>query len=248
VLNRLVPAASVQLAPSLADYARNPGSVPQIRQILTSYPELETPLLAKLSWDPSNADLIMTLASGKRAIGPAPDWQRLMLTTLVNNGQYEKAYTLWRKLADVQGLRSGFYDPGFTDASAPAPFNWQLAQGAGGVAERSSGNLQVLYFGRDDAELASQVLLLPPGRYRLTMNVSGDVADTNGISWTVTCLRSQREALKMRLVKAGSVSSEFVVPGSDCPAQRVTLGAVAPEIPDGADFRISGLQLTSLRQ
>jgi tetratricopeptide (TPR) repeat protein len=246
VLNRLVPAASVQLAPSLANYARTPGSVPQIRQILESYPELEAPLLAKLSWDPNNADLIMTLASAKRTAGPAPDWQRLMLTTLVNNGQYEKAYTLWRKLAGLKGLPSGFYDPGFAEISAPPPFNWQLAQGAGGVAERSSGSLQVLYFGRDNAELASQVLLLPPGRYRLAMNVSGDIASSNGVSWTVICLPSQRVELKLP-AKAGAISAEFVVPSGECPAQRVTLGAEAPEIPDGADFRISGLQLTSLR-
>ena len=245
VLNRLVPAASVQLAPSLADYARTPGSVPQIRQILASYPELETPLLAKLSWDPNNVDLIMALASAKRTSGPAPDWQRLMLTTLVSNGRYEKAYALWRKLAEAQGLRSGFYDPGFAEASAPAPFNWQLAQGAGGVAERRSGGLQVLYFGRDDAELASQVLLLPPGRYRLAMNVSGDMA--TGVSWKVACVGSNREVLKMPLAKAGAASAEFVVPGGDCAAQRATLAAEAPEIPDGADFRISGLQLTSIR-
>lgn len=246
VLNRLVPAASVQLAPSLAEYARTPGAAPKIRQILASYPELETPLLAKLSWDPKNTDLIMALASTRRTNGPAPDWQRLMLTTLVNNGQYEKAYTLWRKLADVQGLRSGFYDPGFTEASAPAPFNWQLAQGAGGLAERDSGSLQVLYFGRDDAELASQVLLLPPGRYRLAMNVSGDVAQSNGLSWRVTCAGSNREVYRMPLAKPGDISGEFVVPG-DCAAQRFTLAAQAPELPDSAEFRISNLRLTSLR-
>ena len=70
VLNRLVPAASAQLAPSLAGYARTPGAIPQIRQILASYPELETPLLAKLSWDPNNADLILSLASANKATGP----------------------------------------------------------------------------------------------------------------------------------------------------------------------------------
>ena len=246
VLNRLMPAASAQLAPSLASYAQTPGAVPQVRQILQSYPELETPLLAKLSWDPKNADLILALASKKRSLGPAPDWQRLMLTTLVNNGQYEKAHAIWRQLAGIPNLRGGFYDPGFSDASAPAPFNWQLAQGAGGVAERSSGGLQVLYFGRDDAELASQVLLLPAGRYRLVMNLSGDISGNSGLKWKVTCLPENRDIFTLAIGKPGPAGGEFAVPG-DCKAQRATLAAQAPELPDSVDFRLSGLQLIRIR-
>ena len=45
VLNRLLPAGSLQLAPSLAAYARVPGSIPRIKALLESYPELEEPLL-----------------------------------------------------------------------------------------------------------------------------------------------------------------------------------------------------------
>lgn len=243
VLNRLVPAASVQLAPSLAGYARTPGAIPQIRQILASYPELETPLLAKLSWDPNNADLILSLASKKRAAGPAPDWQRLMLTTLVNNGQYEKAFAIWQRLAGVPNLRGGFYDPGFVETSAPPPFNWQLAQGAGGVAERNSGELQILYFGRDNAELASQVLLLPPGRYRLQMTLSGELPQA--ASWRVTCLPANRDIASIPLAKTGPAGGEFNVPG-DCKAQRVTLAAQASDLPDSVDFRISDLRLARI--
>lgn len=243
VLNRLVPAASAQLAPSLAGYARTPGAIPQIRQILASYPELETPLLAKLSWDPNNADLILSLASANKATGPAPDWQRLMLTTLVNDGQYEKAYTIWQRLAGVPNLRSGFYDPGFVETSAPPPFNWQLAQGAGGVAERNSGELQILYFGRDNAELASQVLLLPPGRYRLQMSADGELPQSAG--WRVTCLPLNREIAAVPLSKPGPVDGEFDVP-ADCKAQRMTLAAQASDLPKSVSFRLSDLRLARI--
>jgi hypothetical protein len=41
------------------------------------------------------------------------------------------------------------------------------------------------------------------------------------------------------------VTGEFTVaPG--CKAQRIALAAEAPDVPDAADFRISGLQLTKL--
>ena len=245
VLNRLVPAASAQLAPALAEYARAPGAVEQIRTILESYPELETPLLAKLSWDPRNADLILRLATSKPSSGPPPDWQRLLLTTLVNDRQYERAYGIWRRLARSPDLRGGFYNPTFADKTAPAPFNWQLAQGAGGVAEPGSGGLQVLYFGRDNVELASQVLLLAPGRYRLEASASGNLASDSGVSWKGTCLSNQRSIFTLPLGGSGPFSGEFQVP-PDCGAQRVALAADAPAVPQSADFRISGLRLTRI--
>jgi hypothetical protein len=247
VLNRLVPAASAQLAPSLANYARTPGSVPQIRRILASYPELETPLLAKLSWDPKNSDLIVALASKDRSAGPAPDWQRLMLTTLVNSGEYEKAYDIWRKFVGVSDTRGKLYDVDFRDSRAPAPFNWQLAKGAGGVAERSNGGLQVLYFGRDNAELAAQVALLPPGQYRLKMKLAGEIAQRAGVSWMVTCLDSKADIFELPLAGPGSVTGEFSIPAEDCRAQRVALVASAPELPDSIDFQVSDLELLRVR-
>ena len=245
VLNRLVPAASAQLAPALADYARSPGAVQQIRTILQSYPELETPLLARLSYDPKNTDLILALATSKQSSGPSPDWQRLLLTTLINDKQYDKAYAIWRKMAGAPDLRGGFYNPTFADQSAPPPFNWQFTPGAGGVAEPGNGGLQVLYFGRDNVELASQVLLLPAGRYRLESITSGNLGPSSGISWKGTCLSNQKAILALPLRSSGSVSGEFVVP-ADCGAQRIALAADAPDVPQSADFRISELQLTRI--
>jgi hypothetical protein len=248
VLNRLVPSAGVQLAPALAEYARSPGAVAQVRSILASYPELEVPVLAVLSSEPRNADLILSLASQRANQGPAPDWQRLMLTTLVNSGEYDRAYAIWRKLANVPDLRAGFYNPDFTDKLAPGPFNWQFAQGAGGVAEPSAGGgLQVIYFGRDSVDLAQQVLLLPAGSYRLAVNVSGDLGGDGSIGWKVTCVGANRELFRLPLTGSGTASGQFAIP-ADCKAQRIALAAEAPEVPDAADFRISGLQLTRLQQ
>lgn len=247
VLHRLAPAASAQLAPALADYARTPGSLPQLRRVLASYPELEGPVLAQLSWDPRNADLIVALASKNRSIGPAPDWQRLMLTTLVNSGQYEKAYDIWLRFVRVPGVRGKLYDAGFRDHRAPAPFSWQLAKGAAGVAERSDGGLQVLYFGRDDAELASQVTLLHPGKYRLSMKLAGDITQSAGLKWVVTCLDSKTEIFELALAGPGIVTGEWIIPAADCRAQRIALVASSPELPRPVDFRLSDLRLSRIR-
>ena len=73
VLNRFVPASAAGLAPALAAYARDRGTLPQIKAILKSYPELEEPLLAQLSEDARNADAILALASTKREPIAAPN-------------------------------------------------------------------------------------------------------------------------------------------------------------------------------
>ncbi|HEX6102012.1 MAG TPA: tetratricopeptide repeat protein, partial [Alphaproteobacteria bacterium] len=103
VLNRLLPAGSVQLAPSLAAYARAPGSIPRIKAILESYPELEEPLLAQMSADPANAEAVLRLASPRAGDARAPVWQGMLLSNLVAQGQYQKAFLTWRRLSGGSG-------------------------------------------------------------------------------------------------------------------------------------------------
>lgn len=242
VLNRFVPASAAGLAPALAAYARDRGTLPQIRQILRSYPELEEPLLTLLSEDSRNADAVIALASGKRTGAPAPSWQPQLLSKLVADGQYKRAHDLWFRFAGVEVTSSGLFNPSFDASKAPPPFNWELSQASGGVADAKKGGLDLLYFGREDLRLAQQVMLLPPGQYSLAMAVSGRFSG-NRISWTVTCLPSNRAVLTLPLVKAGQVHATFAVDGS-CPAQRLALMAEGEEFPQRSDFRVERLQLS----
>jgi tetratricopeptide (TPR) repeat protein len=184
VLNRLLATGSLQLAPSLAAYARVPGSIPQIKTILESYPELEEPLLAQMSTDTANTEAVLRLASPRIGDGRAPVWQGMLLSNLVARGQYQKALATWRRLSGVSGGAGELNNPQFDASNAPPPFNWRFAEGAGAVVQPSSGGLEVVYFGRDNLAFAEQVVLLPPGRHRLAMSVSGSFADDPGIAWS----------------------------------------------------------------
>jgi hypothetical protein len=241
VLNRFLPASAAGLAPALAAYARDPRTVPQIRNILRSYPELEEPLLAQLSTDSRNADAILALASPRRAGAQAPAWQSQLLGQLVNDGQYARAHQLWSQFAGVGNHQTGLFNPTFNASSAPPPFNWALSQGSGGVAEAKAGGLNLLYFGREDLSLAQQVLLLKPGRYTLSMNVSGQFA-SNLMKWVATCLPSNRVVMALPLTKAGPVSGSFNVDAS-CAAIRLALTAEGEEFPERSEFRVEQLQL-----
>jgi hypothetical protein len=242
VLNRLLPAGSQQLAPSLAAYARSPGSIPQIKAILASYPELEEPLLTTMSTDVANTDAILKLASPPKREGPAPIWQRLLLSNLVDKGEYAKAYSSWSRLSGV-ATRPGLHNPQFDASNAPPPFNWRLAEGAGAVVQPSSGGLQVVYYGRDNLALAEQVTLLPAGRYRLAASVSGSFPQGSGVAWRVKCLPAGPELLSLPVARPGPLGGEFTVPAG-CAAQNVSLSGEMLEVPGASDFRVSGLRLS----
>ena len=77
-------------------------------------------------------------------------------------------------------------DPRFERGAMP-PFGWELASGSAGVAEPTGdGSLHVLFYGRDNLALARQLLLLKPGRYRLSMRVNGAEPSAESLSWAVS--------------------------------------------------------------
>lgn len=243
VLNRLMPAASMQLAPALAQYATTPGASGNVRAILDGYPELEQPLLAELAKDPRNADLVLALASAGRSEAATPAWQRVLLRALINGGDYARAHAIWARLAGVKAGEPGLFNPAFQPIGAPPPFNWDIAGGSGGVAEAKSGGLEILYFGREDVVFARQTMLLRTGRYRLQMTVSTRSGDPLAAAWTVTCLGGRQRLLELPLKAQGQVSAEFTVPGG-CPAQEIALRAEGKEFPEQADFRVADLRLS----
>ena len=242
VLNRLLPTGSQQLAPSLAAYAKAPGSIPQIKAILASYPELEEPLLATMSSDVANTDAILRLASSHDGEGAAPVWQGLLLSNLVAQGEYRKAYATWSRLSGV-AERPGLHNPQFDASNAPPPFNWRLAEGAGAVVQTSSGGLQVVYYGRDNLALAEQVTLLPAGRYRLAATVSGSFPQGSGVAWRVKCLSQGPELMVLPVTGPGRLGRDFTIPAG-CGAQSISLTGEAVEVSGASDFRVSGLLLS----
>lgn len=242
VLTKLMPRAGVQLVPALQQYARAGGPLDPLRRLLRSNPLIEQQLLDSLSRDARNADLVVALGADRAEDIPG-QWRANIVDRLLKEGQYRRAFQVWSRLSGVSGEPTAtLFDPRFEQAGAPAPFNWSLADGGGGVAEPSDGGLRVLYYGREDLALASQATLLPPGHYRLQAKISGKLPGNGSVQWVVTCLGSGRELLRGPLSSNGSINFEFTVPNA-CEAQRVTLFGKAGELAQSADFRIGGLQL-----
>ena len=244
-LGRLVPGSSEPLSKAFASYIQTAGIPEGMAGMLRSDPILSEQILNQLSTDPANAGLLLKIAAmaPRRGPGPAPGWQARLISELVDDGDYAKARLVWAKLGGPEADPSEtIHDPRFKGSEASRPFNWTFAA-QGAVIEPQSGSLHVLYFGRDDVTLASQLLTLRPGRYRLQVDVSGQVADPQGLRWKMGCL-SDKSIILDRPSGTDRVELPFSVPPTGCGAQQLELAARANDAGRSSDFLISNLGLT----
>lgn len=223
--------------PMLVAYAQTPGAVAHLRPFLRKFPGLEAGLLSHLAVDARNAELVLALASIRK---PDPDWRVYLLAALVADGQYRKAHSTWLRL--VGGRSRGLFNPRFRVSDAPPPFNWGFPQTPEGVAEPDGkGGLELLYYGRAKAILASQLMLLPPGAHQLSHTVADASGDAAGIHWIVRCAKPD-SVLADAPLRSGPTTVAFAVPNG-CEAVWLELTGVAGDTPQTVGVTIRSLNL-----
>jgi hypothetical protein len=205
---------------------------------------LEQAALSTLATDPRNSDLILGLATPTAS---APQWSAVLVQSLIGARQYDEAYRVWTKVAHVAPAAGQLiFDAGFKGSDAPPPFNWDMTSSTIGLAERQpGGRLHVMFYGQEDGVLATQLLLLKPGRYRLAMRVAGNPAQARSLSWSVTCVGSKAQLISLGLGDRNRAAQggTFDVP-ADCGGQYLALAGSAPDLPQQVDVTVSRLSLT----
>ena len=248
-LTRISEKASQPLAPALAAYARTPGAIPQLRKFFAGAPLIRDSTLYILASDPANTNLILALAPPLPIHQtPPPDWQAALVRSLVAAGNTAAAEDIWRRINGIRN-RGLLYDPQFRDRSTAPPFNWTLTSGSGGVAEASgAGGLDVIYYGREEIGLASQLILLAPGTYRLAMRVDAPVS-ANGLAWSIACGNGGQKpfvTLPLDAARGGILTGSFSIPAANCAVQTIVLVGRPNENSDTAQVTISALRLEPL--
>lgn len=253
-LSRLLPGSSVQLIPALADFARSAGAGAELRTIFAENPRLEQPVLNTLAADPANAELILSVVKLPYAAadgGSAP-WETRLLDGIVATGDYARAHSIWSRLVGISGsTAAGLFNPAFHKSAAPPPFNWNFVSSSAGFAEPSDGSLRILYYGRDNIALATQLLLLPPGHYRLTVPVSSATGASGELAWTVSCQPGGSGIASLPIPAKGGaerLASDFTVPAHGCGAQQLQLNGIAQDSPGTADVQILPLAIERIGQ
>jgi len=167
----------------------------------------------------------------------------VLVQTLINAGDYPKAHAVWERLARAPAARGELvHDADFRDASAPPTFNWQLTSSTVGLAERQRGRLHVLFYGNEDGTLASQLLLLSPGAYRMSMRLLGDPVRAHALIWSVWCDKAAQPLASVTLDTAATRGWQFAVPAG-CSAQWLKLSGVSADVAQQVDLSISDLRL-----
>lgn len=231
-LARFEPTLVPKLAPELAKLALMPEVRVPLHQTLRLNPILQDAMLAELIRMGVDGRTILALADPIRPAMPgarASSWQAPFLDMLVARGEIPAAYAAWRRFAGVPAT-NGIYDPGFERRPGPTPFNWLFANGGAGVAEPASGGqLAIEYFGRVPADLARQLLMLGPGRYTLSLQVSSEEAnDQTGLELRIRCASDR------------SVLAAAPLPGTGGIARAMQLSFDVPEGCAGQWFMLTG--------
>lgn len=163
----------------------------------------------------------------------------LALVKLVDAGRPDLAYGIYRTAMHDRAAQSKLVRNGdFSRSDGIPPFDWQLTQGDELSAELGANDagrsvLQLLNRGGRPGAFARQLLVLPPGRYRLDFvvgNVQGALVDRPRM--TVRCVQGAADLNAVPFPEAPeagrAVTMDVVVPQRECAAQWLSVEAGNP--------------------
>lgn len=225
--------------PALADAVSDPAAVGPLVGRLAERPDWRTDFLASLSTTADPGVAFRVFAALKRTATPPNDVETgFLVGRLIGDEDYVRAYRTWAALLPTAGaarLGGLVYDGNFAAAPGAPPFNWRLSTALGVVAERAqppSGPpihaLHVRFLPSAPTRFATEILLLPPGGYRLAGQAMVDEPIEDGqFVWSVVCVDDTDQPLAEVRPNGQpdqwhGFSADFRVP-QDCPAQQLQL-------------------------
>lgn len=246
ILARLSPGGITTVAPYVAAYAQNRSNWPQIHDLFKSEPSIEDDVLTALSQNPANTDAVLTLADASHRRSDSP-WVAALLHGLVDAGQYSRARAIWTSVGGAGSGSSGLiYDATFDHPKAPPPFNWALTSSTVGLAERQHGQrLHAIFYGSEDGPLASELLMLPQGSYRLQFRLGPSALHPEAISWSLRCDKAEGAFASIGVDAAAGRGWDFQVP-ANCQAQWLELSGRSGDIAQQSDVTIADLRLVRI--
>jgi hypothetical protein len=241
-LARLSPSGAQAAAPFVAAYAQDRANWPKMRALFQSQGWLEGGVLSALARDPRNTEAILALADASHRT-PDSNWLPILLSSLITSGDYARARAIWSSIGGGHAPVDTLFDARFSAPEPPPPFNWSFASSTIGLAERQPGaRLHVIFYGNVDGVLASQLLLLPPGTYRMEMQLVGAPVHPEALQWSLRCDKSQDALASATADEVASRGWEVKVPAG-CQAQRLELSGRSGDIAQQSDVTITGLAL-----
>jgi hypothetical protein len=229
------------LFPAMISAAAVPAAATPLALRLETEPDWRRTFLAALAQrgpDPAAAARVFAVLATTDS-PPTDAESSALIGRMVAAGDIAGAHAAWLRLLPT-GARApgvGVYDGDFAPVPGAAPFNWILQSDDGAIAQEGpAGDDRPALYVRSPPEathtLASQMLLLPPGRWRLTGRVRVEPGqDGDLFAWRIACAGgSDLGETRVGATPTGwrTFAGEFDVPAG-CPAQWLRLFGLAHE-------------------
>lgn len=250
-LLRMSPQKLHALAPALVQLAKDPAFAEALAKLLRSEPPWRSRMLAALrdrkSGDPLAAGQVMQALQANG--GLSGDEYLRWLDSLMAQGRWGEAYARWAGRATRNGRLPLLYNGDFAQTPTDMGFDWRRRRVPGVLLQfepdpGSGGQVAYLQFiGRrvPNAGL-EQAMMLPAGRYRLSMRVRAQALRSEmGLQWQVSCAGSARVVARGEPLQGSfgwlEHTVEVTIPEQGCPGQWLRL--INP-VPSGAGQQVTG--------
>jgi hypothetical protein len=228
--------AQAILFPVLMGAASQPQIAGPLARLLATRPEWWSVFATAMIATPSSSSPALAFLLGQVRLNLADPVERPLALSavlrLVNDGEYARAYQLYRSVTRSGARRPGVNDGGFDAVPAVPPFDWTFVEEMDLSASReASGDGYVLRLHSSQGRagiVARQLLVLPAGRYRLSFT-AGDVSATALArpSVTLSCANDNARQLVRTNAPAarvaGQAAANFSIPSEGCTAQWLSI-------------------------
>jgi hypothetical protein len=241
MLLRTRPRLSKHVFPMLGRMAEKAGANVELTRVLATDPPWRLQFFGELPNNVTDArtPLELLLSLHNTPSPPTDAETKSYLQALVKHGLYELAYYSWLQfLSPEQLTKTGrLFNGGFELTPSGLPFDWVFENGSGvniKFPERpdtKSGRALLIEFGPGRVNFArgiSELVLLPPGTYRLQGEYKADLTSERGLQWSVICAGATNPVGVGPTMNGSdpswrSIDFSFTIPAAECPAQYITL-------------------------
>jgi len=239
VLLRARPQVVTQVMPTLARLAEDKDANGELKKLFSTSPPWRslffTELLRSITDARTPLDLLLSIKD--TPIPPTSAELSAYLALLFKNNFHELAYYVWLQFLPPEQLASAgrLFNGGFEALPSGLPFDWVITPGSGvtiDFAPRPDGTGRALLVqfgqGRVDFRGVAQMVMLPPGVYRLQGQHMGRIVGRRGLEWRVACAGATAPLAKSEMnIGSTPVWTEFgvtfTIPPTGCRAQQIQL-------------------------
>jgi hypothetical protein len=239
VLLRTRPQLISYAMPMLGRLAEEKDAVSKLKELLSKNPPWRAGFFGAIPSNVSDARTPLELLSAVKESPhpPTNDDLRGYLNFLIAHKLYALAYYAWLQFLPTEQLGSIglLFNSGFETEPSGLPFDWVILPGTGvsvvlaPAPDLEEGRALSIAFdqGRVEFPGITQLVVLPPGKYRFSARHLGEVIGQRGLKWRVVCAGGanigESGMIAGRLTAWKSFEFGFEVPGTDCLAQYLRL-------------------------